>query len=1037
MKHHYTKFVGFFVIASIVFSACGGAPAPGSETCEGGDRKVCVTVTLAQPIHFNEPVAVPIIVRTKEDVPGLIITLSTSDLNGAVIEGPREWTVDSKANQPIQVTGTIRFTEEGYFTIVVRAGIPGMIATASEAVQITYAGGTADPTLPTGTPLAATYVPSPEATAGTPSPTPPFIPADRLLPPLLAEQVLSQCGWSAGSTPLTDWIGAKVYVQIDAPVPVNSPVPIVVEFEFEKSNKKQLNAAQVKLGLCLTDPGIQVVGERAWTITAQAGMPVTRTTTLRFTQTGEFAIRAGAYDTASGRVISGGQRTWAVTENSGLRNTSTAGALSAAQSASGWSTIITQTFESAWPTTGWTVSDLSNDGYDRKWDDDNYRPHAGYWAAWPARGGTHGRDPVAGNDDYFNNMNTRMIYGPFDLSDATVAETSFWLWRQIQTCCDYLAFEVSGDGVAFQEAARWTGTAGWEQKTISLNRYGGDSSVWVAWRFYSNASVVHDGPWVDDVLIRKYVPGRITSISGSFRFYDRLDQLTPARNALVQLYDADPQGGGDDYLGAGTVITDGSFTIALAAPIINWDTDDLSPDPYARRLDLYVVWRTDDRPTAGVQVTDGLNTSYSWGSATRTDVPDGAVTFNNLIPDGGTHERAMWIFQDAVRAWRYINNNTGINPGSATLRWEFNRNSWTPCTSSCFWPYPAVNGVFIADQSAVSADVVVHELGHQYMYNAMGFWHWSNWGDYLSCFDHNLFSQETQLCAWSEGWSDFLALAVNGDKCFDFEMGPCTGTKDVDYVDLEIPPTTWAGAPTPQGDTVEGRVAGALYDLLDTTNDGYDLTSFGFSPTWAIVRNAPHETKFADFWNSWKANGNNQHLAVQAIYQNTIDYDTAPTIANVPDIVVLQGFTRDNAIDLWAYSSDPESFDWELTYQITSISDIRCGVTLDSAANVDIAPQAGWLGACNVTVRVSDNIKNASDTFRVSVEPVRGRAYLPIIMKGDGATGPGPLSADGGAPPLPSANPTLQGYPAPVEQLPLPMTGATPNPVSYPAPPAP
>jgi len=460
-------------------------------------------------------------------------------------------------------------------------------------------------------------------------------------------------------------------------------------------------------------------------------------------------------------------------------------------------------------------------------------------------------------------------------------------------------------------------------------------------------------------------------------------------------------------------------------PIINWDIDDLSPDPYARRLDLYVVWRTDDRPNSGVQVTNSSDTAYSWGSGTRTDVPDGAVTFSNFIPDNGIRERAMWIFQDAVRAWRYINSNTNTNPGSVTLRWELNRNSLAPCNNSCFWPYPFVNGVFIADQSAVSADIVVHELGHQYMYNAMGFWHWSNWNDYVSCFDHNLFSQETQLCAWSEGWSDFLALAVNGDECFDFTIGACSPGS----TNLETPPPGQS-----QGDTVEGRVAGALYDLFDTTNDGYDQASFGFSPIWDIVRLTPHETKFPSFWDSWKTNGHNQHRAVQAIYQNTIDYDTTPIIANVPDIVVLQGFTRNNAIDLWAYASDPESFDWELTYQITYISDIRCGVTLDSVANVDIAPQAGWLGTCNVTVHVSDNIKNASDTFRVSVEPVRGRVYLPITIRGENAGGGGPFTSEGSALPLPSSASLPEGYPAPAEQILLPAPETAPSPEPYPAP---
>jgi hypothetical protein len=75
----------------------------------------------------------------------------------------------------------------------------------------------------------------------------------------------------------------------------------------------------------------------------------------------------------------------------------------------------------------WNVVDLYNDFFDRKWGVDNYRPHAGSKAAWPARGGANGLDPTPKNHHYFNNLDTRMIYGPFDLSDAGTLEIGFWM----------------------------------------------------------------------------------------------------------------------------------------------------------------------------------------------------------------------------------------------------------------------------------------------------------------------------------------------------------------------------------------------------------------------------------------------------------------------------------------------------------------------------------------------------------------------------------------------------------------------------------
>jgi hypothetical protein len=93
------------------------------------------------------------------------------------------------------------------------------------------------------------------------------------------------------------------------------------------------------------------------------------------------------------------------------------------------------------------------------------------------------------------------------------------------------------------------------------------------------------------------------------------------------------------------------------------------------------------------------------------------------------------------------------------------------------------------------------------------------------------------------------------------------------------------------------------------------------------------------------------------------------------------GFGWENAIDLWAYSADEESSDWELDWQIAYVSDWRCGVMIDAGDYVDIHPQAGWLGSCDVTIRVSDSLKTADDTFRANVVPVRARVFLPLVLK--------------------------------------------------------
>ncbi len=263
------------------------------------------------------------------------------------------------------------------------------------------------------------------------------------------------------------------------------------------------------------------------------------------------------------------------------------------QITAGWQLVYGDGFETGnWPYSPWSVVDLSNDGFDRKWGRSNYW---GFWGLFPAAGGAR---PVNPPDQYANNMNTRMTYGPFDLSNAKMIGLWFWLWRDIEPCCDYLVVE---DGTNFQELGRWTDFGDWGDQYVNLNSFAGRSQAKVAWRFYSNYSITATGPWVDDVEIWKYVPGQVT-IRGTLRYFDRNGRETLGRFTKVRLYDQDP-GGTDDPLDETTTDTNGFFQFPTR---INWDDDDSDPDPNNRRLDFYFVFEADynDSAIARRRVTD-------------------------------------------------------------------------------------------------------------------------------------------------------------------------------------------------------------------------------------------------------------------------------------------------------------------------------------------------------------------------------------------------------------------------------------------------
>jgi hypothetical protein len=162
--------------------------------------------------------------------------------------------------------------------------------------------------------------------------------------------------------------------------------------------------------------------------------------------------------------------------------------------------IETEDFEGVFPGSGWTLLDLSSDGCEFLWDDDDYRPHGGSWAGWPANGGLDGLDPAGSMHP--PNMQSWMIYGPIDLSDATDAGTSFYLWLETEQDWDWLFFGVSDDGVSFN-GIQWSGVADWQLHDVYYTDYVGDDSVWVAWVSTSDSTINYEGPWVDDIAIWK------------------------------------------------------------------------------------------------------------------------------------------------------------------------------------------------------------------------------------------------------------------------------------------------------------------------------------------------------------------------------------------------------------------------------------------------------------------------------------------------------------------------------------------------------
>jgi subtilisin family serine protease len=178
-----------------------------------------------------------------------------------------------------------------------------------------------------------------------------------------------------------------------------------------------------------------------------------------------------------------------------------------------WTIIYADDFEGSFPGQ-WDVY-----GGTYYWNQRNCRPHAGTYSAWAVGGGG---GPLSCGSNYPNDVETWLVHGPFDLSDATAAELIVTFWLNTELDWDELAFAYSPDDGNYYGLG-WSGSSGdWTDDVLDMADMLGDSSVWVAIIFQSDGSNNYpEGGYVDDVVVRKCTYD--TCLDSSVEFRSRPD----------------------------------------------------------------------------------------------------------------------------------------------------------------------------------------------------------------------------------------------------------------------------------------------------------------------------------------------------------------------------------------------------------------------------------------------------------------------------------------------------------------------------------
>ena len=174
----------------------------------------------------------------------------------------------------------------------------------------------------------------------------------------------------------------------------------------------------------------------------------------------------------------------------------------------GWEILLSENFEGTWPG-GWETFDMNYASGSDYWDRVDCAPAGGGSAVWCAATG----DKADCGPSYDDNMRSWMIWGPFNLSDATAAEAQFDFMNDSEFGFDSVGFLFSTDGVQFSGTAHWGTTTDypntWRHEIQNLRDVSllGDLAneplVWMGILFESDsAESAQGGAYVDNIVIQ-------------------------------------------------------------------------------------------------------------------------------------------------------------------------------------------------------------------------------------------------------------------------------------------------------------------------------------------------------------------------------------------------------------------------------------------------------------------------------------------------------------------------------------------------------
>lgn len=342
--------------------------------------------------------------------------------------------------------------------------------------------------------------------------------------------------------------------------------------------------------------------------------------------------------------------------------------------------------------------------------------------------------------------------------------------------------------------------------------------------------------------------GQSCAIGGWF-YFDQGNVRHASMNQTVQAWDQDSFSG-DDLLAAGVIGSDGRYRLCF-----NNDDGDLgsaTQEVYVKFISANSVFRVRD--------TAAANNNYVFQTGVVSVCDTCENEFGNNAPGDTTLDRGMHAFDGMNALWRFVHGANGcFDPNDATCKQMIL--NWTNTSTDGTFYNPPTDDIHLAADDPNYSVVTVHESSHALMDDVYE----EAMPPHPSCNPHSIVGVTSEGCAWVEGYAEWLPAEVFNDPFFRWPDGS--------FQNLETP--TYGTFGWGNGDAVEGRVAGAMIDLTDSTNEAYwDLGGEGFSPQFTTFLNQVSNT-FSEFLLTDRpAQGFpvTDSPVLSAAFQNTINY---------------------------------------------------------------------------------------------------------------------------------------------------------------------